>query len=144
MSIGNSIMKFRLSPSKRMGLYEEVRVFFEARLDLASSLKSIRDRHAVRKDFRAKIVSEWISELEQGRRLTDALAPWVPSSELVLIEAGERGGALSAGLSEAVVLSTASQRSKAAIIGGVAFPIALVGMLIGVLSMFQVNLERML
>ena len=140
MNIKHSIMRARLSLSKRIGMYEKIQAFLEAKIDLVSSLKSIRDRYAGRKDFRAMIMSEWISELEQGRRFADALAPWVPASELMLIEAGERGGALSAGLSEAVVLSTASQRSKAAIIGGVAFPIALIGMLMGMLSMFQVKM----
>ena len=140
MDIKHAIMKFRLSLSKRIGMYEKIQAFLEAKIDLVSSLKSIRDRYAARKDFRAVIMSQWISELEQGRRFADALASWVPASELMLIEAGERGGALSAGLAEAVVLSTASQRNKAAIIGGVAFPAALVGMLMGMLSMFQIKM----
>ena len=121
-------------------MYEKIQAFLEGKFDLVSSLKSIRDRYAGRKDFRAIIMSEWIMELEKGGRFSDALAPWVPPSELMLIEAGERGGALQAGLAEAVVLSTASARNKAAIIGGVAFPLALVAMLMGMLSMFQVKM----
>lgn len=140
MNIKKSILKFRLSLSKRIGMYEKIQAFLEGKFDLVSSLKSIRDRYAGRKDFRAIIMSEWIMELEKGGRFSDALAPWVPASELMLIEAGERGGALQAGLAEAVVLSTASARNKAAIIGGVAFPLALVAMLMGMLSMFQVKM----
>lgn len=140
MNTKNTILKLRLSLSKRIGLYEKIQAFLEGNFDLVSSLKSIRDRYASRKDFRAIIMSQWIAELERGGKFSDALAPWVPPSELMLIEAGERGGALQAGLAEAVVLSTASARNKAAIIGGVAFPLALVAMLMGMLSMFQVKM----
>lgn len=140
MNTKNTILKLRLSLSKRIGLYEKIQAFLEGNFDLVSSLKSIRDRYASRKDFRAIIMSQWIAELERGGKFSDALAPWVPPSELMLIEAGERGGALQTGLAEAVVLSTASARNKAAIIGGVAFPLALVAMLMGMLSMFQVKM----
>lgn len=140
MNIKHTLLRARLTLSKRIGMYEKIQAFLEGKFDLVSSLKSIRDRYAGRKDFRAVIMSQWIQELERGARFADALAPWVPPSELMLIEAGERGGSLSTGLAEAVVLSTASARNRAAIIGGVAFPAALVGMLLGMLSMFQVKM----
>ena len=44
------------------------------------------------------------------------------------------------GLNEAVVLSMAASKNKSAIIGGVAFPIALIGMLMGMLIMFETSM----
>ena len=140
MELKKQILKSRFGLSKRIGMYEKISAFLDAKIDLVSSLKSIRDRYAQRKDFRAVIMSEWIATLEQGQKFSDAIAYWVPSSELMLIEAGERGGDLVTGLNEAVVLSQSAAKNKAAIIGGVAFPIALVAMLMGMLAMFQVKM----
>ena len=137
MELKKQILKSRFGLSKRIGMYEKISAFLDAKIDLVSSLKSIRDRYAQRKDFRAVIMSEWIATLEQGQKFSDAIAYWVPSSELMLIEAGERGGDLVTGLNEAVVLSQSAAKNKAAIIGGVAFPIAQVAMLMGMLAMFQ-------
>ena len=140
MDFKKQMLKMRFGLSKRIGMYEKIGAFLEARIDLVSSLKSIRDRYAIRKDARAVIMSDWIKSLEQGKKFADAIAEWVPSSELMLIEAGERGGGLVTGLQEAVVLSSAASKNKTAIIAGVAFPIALVGMLMGMLCMFQIKM----
>lgn len=137
MNLTKSLLKARFSLGKRITMYEKISAFLDAGIDLVSSLKSIRDRYATRKDFRAKILGDWISTLERGRTFSEAAAPWIPPGELMLIEAGDRGGGLVAGLNEAVVLSTAASKNKAAIIGGVAFPIALICMLAGMLIMFE-------
>ena len=140
MDFKKQILKARFGLSQRIGMYEKIGAFLDANIDLVGSLKSIRDRYAQRKDFRAIIMSEWLRSLEQGQKFADALAEWIPPSELMLIEAGERGGGLGTGLSEAVVLSTAAAKNKSAIFGGVMFPIALFSMLIGMLIMFQVKM----
>lgn len=140
MDMRQSFLKATFTLSRRIGMYEKIGAFLEARIDLVSSLRAIRDRYAERKDSRAAIMSEWIRDLDNGKKFADSIAPWIPSSELMLIEAGERGGGLEAGLREAVVLSSASSKNKSAIIQGVAFPIALVGMLMGMLCMFQIKM----
>lgn len=133
-------MRSMFGLSKRIGMYEKIGAFLESNIDLVSSLRTIRDRYATRKDFRAAIMTDWINTLEQGKKFSDAIAWWVPAGELMLIEAGERGGGLITGLKEAVVLSSAASRNKTAIISGVAFPLALIGMLVGMLIMFRTNM----
>lgn len=140
MDFKKMMLKFNFGLSKRISMYEKISAFLEAGIDLVGTLKSIRDRYALRKDRRAVIMSEWIKSLEGGQKFADAIAEWVPPGELMLIEAGERGGGLVTGLNEAVVLSNAAAKNKGAIIAGTAFPVALIGMLIGMLIMFQVQM----
>ena len=140
MDLKRAILGFRFGLSKRITMNEKITAFLEANIDLVRSLQTIRDRYAQRKDFRAAIMSDWIATLEEGKKFADSLAPWVPPGELMLIEAGERGGSLVTGLKEAVVLSSAASKNKTAIIAGVAFPIVLFMMLGGMLIMFQLQM----
>lgn len=133
-------MKFRFGLDKRIGLYEKIAAFLEAGIDLTATLKQIRDRYAIRKDFRAVIITLWLAKMDAGLKFADAIAEWVPPGELMLIEAGERGGGLITGLQEAVVLSNASAKNKSAIIKGVSMPAVLFCMIIGMLIMFEIQM----
>lgn len=137
MNFRDKILKFRFNLTKRIGLYEKIAAFLEADIDLNASLRTIRDRYALRKDFRAVIISRWLAKADAGQRFADAIAEWIPPGELMLIEAGERGGGLITGLQEAVVLSNASAKNVGAIKTGMAMPTVLVGMLVGMLIMFR-------
>ena len=136
-------MGFRIG--RRIGLYERISAFLDADIDIVRALTAIRDRYDSKKsvfgrDTRAKILSAWIDSMSDGASFSDAIAPYVPTSEHMLINAGEEGGNLIAGLKEATVLSTAAQRNKSTIIGGLAFPIMLLAMIGGLLIMFQVKM----
>lgn len=146
MDFKKSYLKFQFSLKKRIGIYDKLASFLDAKTDLTTSLKKMRDRYArpkgifKRTDFRADILNEWIKGMESGQRFSDAIADWVPAGELMLVEAGERGGELVTGLSEAVILSTSASKNKSAIIGGLAFPTLLFAMLGGMLIMFQIQM----
>jgi type II secretory pathway component PulF len=135
-----AMLKFNFGLSRRIGLYEKIRAFLEANIDLMATLRAIRDRYAERKDSRAAILSEWMRALDRGSSFADAIASWIPSSELMLIESGERGGDIASGLREAGVLSSASARNKSAILGSVAYPVVLFLMLMGMLIMFHLQM----
>lgn len=123
--------------SKRITMYEKIGAFLAEKNNLNDSLIKIRNRYALRKDFRAAILSEWILAMEKGAKFSVAIAEWVPSSEMMLIEAGERGGALPVGLEQAAKLSTAAAKNKSAIVAGVALPFFLSVLLIVMLMLFQ-------
>ena len=135
--LGRSIAKFRFGLKARISLYERIADFLDAQIDIVSTLKALRDRYIKSKDYRAQILTEWITNMERGAVFSDSLREWVPPAEHMLISAGERGIGLKNGLTEAKVLSTASSDTKAAIAGGIIFPIALFGMIIGLMFMFQ-------
>lgn len=139
-SLKLGMVKARFTLGKRMGMYEKIASFLDSDFDLVSTLTAIRDRYVLRKDSRAVILSDWLRVLAQGGRFPDAIAPWVPAAELMLIESGDRSGDLKSGLREAVVLSSSARKSQAAIFGGVAFPSVLFAMVIAILCLFQARM----
>lgn len=137
LDFGRGLAKLRFGLKARISIYERIADFLDAQIDIVSTLKSLRDRYAKTKDYRSRILAEWISNMERGVVFSEAIKDWVPPSEHMLISAGERGTGLKNGLVEAKVLSMASSQTKAAIIGGLVFPLALFGMIIGLMFMFQ-------
>lgn len=135
--IGRMWAKARFGLKTRISIYERIADFLDAQIDIVATLRSLRDRYAKTNDYRAKILSEWIRNMEHGVVFSDAIKEWVPPAEHMLISAGERGVGLRNGLLEAKVLSMASAQTKGAILGGVIFPLALFGMIIGLMFMFQ-------
>ena len=129
--------KLRFGLSARISIYERVADFLDAQIDIVATLKALRDRYAKTNNYRAKILGEWIANMERGMVFSDAIKDWVPPAEHMLISAGERGVGLKNGLIEAKILSTASSETKAAILFGLVFPIALFGMIIALMFMFQ-------
>lgn len=135
-----STAKLRFGLSARIGLYERIAAFLEANIDIVNTLKSIRDRYRKSKDYRAQILDDWIGIMDRGGKFADAVRPWVPPAEHMLIAAGERGEGLIHGLREATVLSNAAAKNKGAIIGGVVMPIVLITMIFLMLIGFQTQM----
>ena len=141
-SLGLSMEKLFFSLKARISLYERIEAFLVGGVDVVTTLRTIRDRYLQRRSTRgrAKILNAWIRSMELGGTFSDAIRPWVPTAEHMLISSGERGEGIISGLQEARVLSQASARSKAAIYGGTVFPAVLFAMIIGMLIMFQVQM----
>ena len=139
---GLSLQKLTFGLKARLSLYEQIEAFLVAGIDIVTTLRTIRDRYNSRRSTKgkAKILDSWIRAMERGGTFSDALRPWVPTSEHMLIASGERGEGIIPGLREARVLSEASAKSKAAILGGTIFPSVLFAMIIGMLIMFQVQM----
>lgn len=132
--------KMQFGLGARISLYERIQAFLEAGIDIISTLESIRDRYKKSKDSRYKVLEHWLEVMSKGGKFADALKPWVPPAEHMLIAAGERGEGLISGLSEATVLSNAAAKNKGAIIGGVVMPIFLISMIFGMLAAFQLQM----
>jgi type II secretory pathway component PulF len=139
-SFGKQALKLRFGSRDRIGLYELIASLRGAQTGIVTTLRDIRDGYSQRHDYRAKVVEDWIGAMENGASFAEAMKWWVPSSEHKLIAAGERGHGLDQGLHEAGVLSNAVERSSSAIIGGMIFPLAMMGMLIGGLVVLQVQM----
>ena len=137
LDFGRAIAKLRFGLKARISIYERIADFLDAQIDIVSTLKSLRDRYAKTRDYRSRILGEWIANMERGVVFSESIKDWIPAAEHMLISAGERGTGLKNGLIEAKVLSTASSQTKAAIAGGLIFPMALFGMIIGLMFMFQ-------
>lgn len=138
--MSRAMLKLRFGLKDRIGLYERICAFLENNIDIVSTLISIRDRYKKGKDYKYKILNEWIHVMNHGGKFADALQPWVPAAEHMLISAGEKGQGLIGGLKEATVLSSAAAKNKKAIIGGLATPVFLTLMILGMLAGFQLKM----
>lgn len=133
-------LKYKFGLKQRIALYERLAAFLENNVNIMDTMIRIQKRYAKNKDFRGKIMKEWIRSMERGGRFGDAIQPWIPASEHMLISAGERGEGLINGLKEATVMSTSTKAIKSAIIGGAAMPIFLLAMLTFMLIKFRTDM----
>lgn len=139
MAIG-ILSKMRFGLKTRIGLYQRLTAFLDAGIDVISTLQTIKKRYDKKKDYRGKIIGQWISSMGRGEKFSDAIKKWVPPAEFMLISAGERSGQLTEGLRQTVVLSEASSKNKNAIIGGLIMPVVLVSMIFLMLIGFQIQM----
>lgn len=137
---GEKYLRFNFSLKKRIGLYERLAAFLESNISIMDTLNRIQYRYDRNHDSRAKILKNWITSMEHGSRFSDAIQPWIPASEHMLIAAGERGEGLINGLKEATVMSTSSKSIKNAIYAGLAMPIGLLAMMSFMLTKFQTTM----
>lgn len=130
-------MKFGLA--SRISLYERLAAFLKAGIPVFEAVAAIRNRYQKRKDVRYVMLNSWIASMkEEGMQFADAIKPWIPASEYMLISSGARGEGLVSGLTEAARLSTAANKIKKAIFVGAAMPILLVVMLAGMIAGFDI------
>lgn len=98
------------SVEKRGDIYEMLAQFTEDGLGPKEAIRRIHKRREERGDVSAVMTGEWLNALGGARSVAQAIAPWVPPIEAVLIAVGESTGRLSAALSE--VASLAARRSE--------------------------------
>jgi type II secretory pathway component PulF len=125
-----------LAPQQRRAIYERVRAIITEGVSVYNGLDRLHQRYSSRKDSRALVYNEWLNMMRGGSSFTAALRGWVPEHELILLDAGERGGNLEVGLTQALQVLEVSTRIRNAVIGAVSYPAILVAALIGILVYF--------
>lgn len=84
----------------------------------------------------AVALSDWIRGLNNGKRISDVVRPWVSTEEYMLIVAGEQSGTLSTSLLSVVRVSKAKAEITSAVVSGIAYPMFLALLSFGVLYLF--------
>lgn len=135
-----NLNKIRFGLKVRISLYERIASFLDAGIDLTKALEKIQYRYEKSKDYRSKVLLNWLSELKKGKDFSEAIRPWIPSSEYMLIDAGVQLGSIAEGLRKTIVLAKSSAENKGAIIGGLIMPVFLVLMLLGMIIGFKVKM----
>lgn len=140
MSMSMALNKMRFGLKVRISLYERIASFLDAGIDLNSALETIQGRYKKSKDYRGKVLASWLAELKKGKDFSEAIKPWIPFSEFMLISSGIETGKISEGLRKTIVLSKSSAENKGAIIGGLIMPIFLFLMLFALIIGFRVKM----
>lgn len=138
MTFKRLIQKIRFSLKYRITLYEKIADYLDSKFPVEQTLAQMSKRYKKNKDYRYKILDEWKMGMTRGKKFSDAIVNQVPSEERILISSGENSsGGLQEGLREAIRLSSSMAKIKSVIIGGSSYPIVLMFMILGMISMFS-------
>lgn len=135
-----NLNKLKFGLKVRISLYERIASFLDAGIDLTNALEKIQSRYKKARDYRAKILEKWLTELKKGKDFSEAIIDWVPPSEFMLIDAGIKTGDPAGGLRKTIVLAKSSAENKGAIIGGLIMPVFLFLMLFGMIIGFKIKM----
>ena len=128
--------KFEFSVSERLRFYEKLRQLLQNGVNLDMALSQIQ-KIAVRKkgSVLPKLYSRWRHSISNGMNFGQCLAPYVPSSEAILLETGANSGKLINAIENAMESIEQQSKVKKAIIGAAAYPAVLFAMLIAAMVM---------
>ncbi|MFC6281231.1 type II secretion system F family protein [Polaromonas aquatica] len=127
--------QFRSAGKVRQALWRKLSKQLRDGIPLIAGLSEIR---ALKKPNAAisVAIAEWVRGLNNGRKLSDVVQPWVTTEESMLIVAGEQSGSLDDALQSVVKVAKASAAIRSAVIGGLAYPIFLLFVSIAALYFF--------
>lgn len=135
--------RLMLGKSSRIRIYRQLRVMADQGIPIKDALEAIWDRASnggKKKDHPEAILCRlWIHRILNGSSFSQAIRDCVPQDEQMLIEAGELGGTFAKSLNDTVDMLLKKGRIKSAVIGGLAYPVVLVFVLIGMLWLFGTN-----
>lgn len=134
----------RVFPKSRFRIYSMLGRLLEADIDARSALEFIYDVLSKggrnKGDFEAVAVAQWIAAFREHGRIADALTGWVPQTEVLLLEAGERSGRFQHALKVMLRLNEKMSSIRGIIFGKLAYPVATSMMLCGVLYFMATGL----
>lgn len=132
--------RLQLTTQLRLRLYRKIAKMLGNGLPLLKVLEELelRASHEGRKpsESQAITLSDWRLVVQNGGMLSEAMQWWVPHTEQMIIMAGEQSGRIEEALLTVAGVVQSSKRIRAAIIGGLAYPSALLAMTIGYLYLF--------
>lgn len=91
-------------------------------------------------DFTALALNDWITKMNNGDPFSEAAKDWLPQQEYMLLMAGTKSGQLEQSFISAAEIMTTMKAIKTAVIGGLAYPVILMILGIGISYLFGVNI----
>lgn len=118
----------QMTESTRLRLYRKIAKMLANGLPLLKVLEELRDRasHGGKKpnEPMAIVLEDCKRMVQNGHMLAEALAPWVPQTEQMIIMAGEQSGRLENTLLSLTEVVQATRKIKNVIMGGISYPLA--------------------
>lgn len=132
--------KLMFTEQDRMALYRKLGALNSNGVPIKDALvnlyKRVSRNGTKKNDPKAIVLSEWIGGIANGKSAARAMGDWIPSSERMIIEAGERGGALPDSLAAVEKVASGAKEMRKAVIGGLFQPVMLFLAAIGVVALF--------
>jgi type II secretory pathway component PulF len=132
--------KVQLNAPARLRVYRKISKMLANGLPLLKILEELRDRasHDGKKpnEAMAIVLDDWRRTVQNGRMLGEAMEGWVPKPEQMIILAGEQSGRLEGSLEAVIDVVMAARRIRNAIAGGLAYPIAILSVILVYIYLF--------
>jgi len=130
----------QFSDTVRLRLYRKIAKMLASGLPLLKILEDLRKRASDNErkpnDPLALVLDDCRRMVQNGHLLSDGLAWWVPRTEQMIIMAGEQSGRLESTLLAVVDVVQAGRKIKGVIVGGIAYPLAVLALTAGYVWMF--------
>lgn len=127
--------QFRSDARTRQGLWRKLAKLLHDGIPIIAGLQEIRALRDPAAPL-AVAIQHWLRGMNNGRPLSDVIAPWVNPQERMLIRAGEQAGNLEQALHSVVKLARAGAAIRSAVLAGLAYPAFLLLLAIGALYFF--------
>lgn len=132
--------KTQFTDTARLRLYRKMSKMLSNGLPLLKVLEELRDRasHQGKKpnEPAAIILDDCRRSVQNGRLLSEALDGWAPRAEQMILMAGEQSGKLESTLIAVVNVVQARKKINAVIVGGIAYPLAILGLVLAYVYLF--------
>lgn len=137
-------LRFSFNAKARERIYRKIGSFLRNGVSLPDTLRVIY-RHSTDdgkkpNDPVAQVIKQWIDRVSNGESFGRAVTGWVPAGDRIVIEAGEAAGSLAEALNNAMFIQQSAKKIKSAIIAGIAYPLVLIIMGIGLLVIFGLRI----
>ncbi|MEZ9709240.1 type II secretion system F family protein [Vibrio breoganii] len=141
-SFNTALLKFGFGLNTRIGLYKKISAFVEKGVPIHDTVTSLRDAYLNenKNDGKGKILDNISNEMTKGKSFGEALSPWVPPAEAMIIVGGESSGNLKKAFDNAINVTNSAARMKSTIIGGLSYPMMLVLALFILIYFFAVKI----
>lgn len=143
-SITDWYVRSQFGSAQRARVYRKMASFLRNGVSLPETLR-ILHRFATDDGKKPKaplaiVLKSWLDKVNNGMSLGRAINGWVPASDKIIIEAGEEAGSLAAALDNALFIQISAKKIRSTIISGLAYPVLLVIMAIGLLILMAVRI----
>ncbi len=132
--------KIQFSDSVRVRLYRKIAKMLANGLPLLRILEELRDRASYNgrkpNEPLAIVLDDCRRLVQNGRMLSEGLEWWAPKTEQMILMAGEQSGHMETALLAVIDVVQAERKIKAAILGGIAYPMAILFLIIVYIYLF--------
>jgi len=133
-------VKFEFNAQKRYKFYMKLTQLLENGVSLDRSLQQIQSlSNTSSGSALPKAYELWYKNIINGQNFGQIMAPYVPTSETILLEAGSQSGKLVDALRYTATSIEQQSKVKKAIVGAAAYPALLLAMLIAAMLMASYN-----
>lgn len=131
-----NIFLFKMDVRGRIKLWRKLGKLLSDGIPIITALEELRDLRS-KKEPMYLALKEWAAVMNNGKKFSDAVKPWVSTEESMLLLAGDQSGSLAQSMQSVVKVTKAKQSIKDAVLSGIRYPLFLIILAFAVMFMFS-------